>query len=133
MRAWRLGFDALQRDLRGVDDYWPVPSHPARLNNEDFQAFCRWAADKKGLTLPATVDWSHWQKEGERLWHRVRRLELLRHLFRRPLELWLVLDYALFLQEQGYQVRLGTFFPRSMTPRNILLDAVRLADSKQST
>ena len=125
VRAWRLGFDALQRQLRGVDAYWPVPSHPGWLNNEDFEAFCRWAADKKGLALPDMVDWQYWRAEGERLWHRVRRLELLRHLFRRPLELWLVLDYALFLQEQGYRVRLGTFCSRSMTPRNILLDAVR--------
>ena len=125
VRAWRLGFDALQRELRGVDEYWPVPSHPARLNHEGFEAFCRWAAGQKGLVLPASVDWRHWRREGERLWQQVRRLELLRHLFRRPLELWLVLDYALFLQEQGYRVRLGTFCPRSMTPRNILLDAVR--------
>lgn len=125
VRAWRLGFDALQRELRGVDEYLPVPSHPGWLNKEDFEAFGRWAADKKGLVLPGSVDWRHWLAEGERLWQQVRRLELLRHVFRRPLELWLVLDYALFLQEQGYRVRLGTFCPRSMTPRNILLDAVR--------
>ena len=125
VRAWRLGFDALQRQLRGVDEYLPVPSHPGRLNKEDFEAFCRWAADKKGLVLPAPVDWAHWLAEGERLWQQVRRLELLRHAFRRPLELWLVLDYALFLEEQGYTVRLGTFCERALTPRNLLLDAVR--------
>ncbi len=36
-------------------------------------------------------------------------MELVRHLFRRPLELWLVLDRALFLQEQGYRVEVGSF------------------------
>ncbi len=124
--AWRLGFDALQRHLRGRDDYLPVPSHPPRLNNGDFEGFCRWAAQKKKLELPAATDWPHWLHEGERRLRQVRRHELLRHLFRRPLELWVVLDYAVFLEEQGYEVRLGTFCERSLTPRNLLLDAVRV-------
>ena len=51
------------------------------------------------------------------------RMELVRHLFRRPLELWLVLDRALFLQEQGYQVELSQFCARELTPRNILIHA----------
>jgi hypothetical protein len=55
----------------------------------------------------------------------VRNLELPRSLFRRPLEIWLLLDRALFLEEQGYQVRLGNFCPAQLTPRNILLLAER--------
>jgi hypothetical protein len=125
--VWRLGFDALQRELRGVDCYLPVPSHPARLNTGDFRTFCAWAADKKRLALPLTIDWQHWLAEGERRFRQVRRHELLRHLFRRPLELWLVFDYAVFLEERGYRVRLGTFCDRSLTPRNLLLDAVRVS------
>jgi len=129
---WRLGFDALQRHLRGCDEYLPVPSHPPRLVNEGVEAFCRWAADKKQLPLPARVDWDHWLDAGRQRFRQVRRHELLRHLFRRPLELWLVLDYAVFLVEQGYRVRLGTFCDRSMTPRNLLLDAVRACDTPPS-
>ncbi|WBU41071.1 MULTISPECIES: methyltransferase [Marinobacter] len=125
---WRLGFDALQRHLRSVDSYLPVPSHPGRLNAGDFRTFCAWAADKKRLELPENLDWQRWLAEGERRFHQVRRHELLRHLFRRPLELWLVFDYAVFLEEQGYRVRLGAFCERSLTPRNLLLDAVRVSD-----
>ena len=55
----------------------------------------------------------------------MRNLERLRNLFRRPLELWLVLDRALFLEEQGYSVRLGTFCDYPLTPRNLLLLAER--------
>ncbi|OZB13145.1 MAG: SAM-dependent methyltransferase, partial [Marinobacter sp. 34-60-7] len=82
---WRLGFDALQRTLRGEDTYLPVPSHPPRLNQGSFEDFCRWAADKKGLTLPADTDWRLWEAAGVRRAQDVRRHELLRHLFRRPL------------------------------------------------
>ncbi|SFL87189.1 methyltransferase [Marinobacter zhejiangensis] len=123
--AWRLGFDALQRSLRGCDDYLPVPSHPTRLNQQGFAAFCVWAAEQKGLSLPSGWQPEHWLAEGRRRQRQVRRHELVRHLFRRPLELWLVLDYGLYLEEQGYQVRLGTFCRRELTPRNLLIDARR--------
>ena len=55
----------------------------------------------------------------------MRNLELLRGLFRRPLELWLVLDRALYLEEQGFQVTLGTFCATQLSPRNLLLLAER--------
>ena len=127
---WRLGFDGLQRHLRGHDEYLPVPSHPARLLNQGFPAFCQWAAAKKHLELPGTLDFDHWLAFGERRLAQVRRHELVRHLFRRPLELWMVLDYAIFLEEQGYRVRLGQFCDRALTPRNLLLDAVRVSDTR---
>ncbi|OAN88659.1 SAM-dependent methyltransferase [Marinobacter sp. EhC06] len=126
---WRLGFDGLQRFLRGHDEYLPVPSHPARLLNEGFPAFCHWAAAKKHLELPNSLDFDHWLAFGERRLAEVRRHELVRHLFRRPLELWMVLDYAIYLEEQGYRVRLGQFCDRALTPRNLLLDAVRVSDT----
>ncbi|WP_225314308.1 methyltransferase [Marinobacter halotolerans] len=120
---WRLGFDGLQRELRQVDDYLPVPSHPNRIARGNFREFCGWAAEQKGLSLPDNVDYPAWEAYGASRLAQVRRHELIRHLFRRPLELWLVLDYALFLEEQGYRVRIGTFCQRHLTPRNLLIDA----------
>ncbi|MNE62192.1 hypothetical protein D3C76_1770990 [compost metagenome] len=61
-----------------------------------------------------------WQRLAE-----VRNLELLRNLFRRPLEMWLVLDRGLYLQEQGYRVQLGVFCEQPLTPRNLMLLAER--------
>ncbi len=125
---WRLGFDSLQRELRGVGEYLAVPSHPSKVIHEGFAGFCRWAANKKAIALPPDIDFDAWEAEGVRRWQQVRRHELVRHLFRRPLELWMVLDYALYLEEQGYRVRLGEFCDRSLTPRNLLLDAVRASE-----
>ena len=51
------------------------------------------------------------------------RLSLLRAAFRRALEMWLVLDMANFITENGYQVALSTFCERELTPRNILISA----------
>lgn len=125
LSQWRLGFDGLQRTLRGVDQYLPVPSYPPSLVRKGFPAFCHWVASKKQLCIPANTDFGFWLAHGVQRSDEVRRYELVRHLFRRPLELWVVLDYAVFLEERGYSVRLGRFCKRSLTPRNLLLDATK--------
>lgn len=122
-QCWRLAFDGLQRHLRGLDAYWPVPTHPVTLMQGDFAGFCCWAAAQSGLQLPQSVDFSAWLAWGRVRLLQVRQHELVRHLFRRAIEIWLVLDQVLYLQEQGYQVRFGVFCPRALTPRNLLLDA----------
>ena len=121
--AWRLGFDELQRELRGTDDYLAVPSLAYGQMPDDFAGFCRWAAREKGLALPKGVDWEAFERRGVARLGRVNRFELVRHLFRRPLELWLVLDRALWLEEAGFEVRLSEFCERALTPRNLALVA----------
>ena len=66
-------------------------------------------------------------QRGEALRRKVERLELVRRTFSRPLELWLALDMALFLQETGdYQtVRLQRLCDRTVTPRNVAVVALR--------
>ena len=123
--ARRLAFDLLQRELRGIDDYLPVPSLPPAWLDKPFAAWCRELAGLKGLTAPGERDWTALEAAGWQRLAEVRNLELLRSLFRRPLELWLLLDRALYLQEQGYRVRLGSFCDYHLTPRNILLLAER--------
>ncbi len=131
LSQWRLGFDGLLRSLRGVDAYLPVPSYSPKLMHQGFAAFCHWAASKKQLVLPAHTDFDTWLAHGVQRHKDVRRYELIRHVFRRPMELWLVLDYAVFLEEQGYCVRFGRFCARSLTPRNLLLDAVKKKGARE--
>ncbi|VVP36946.1 methyltransferase [Pseudomonas fluorescens] len=123
--ARRLGFDLLQRDLRGIDEYLPTPSLPSAWLDKSFADYCHHLAGLKDLSTIASQDWSAREKAGWLRLAHVRNLELVRGLFRRPLELWLVLDRALFLMEQGYAVRLGTFCESPLTPRNLLLLAER--------
>ncbi|MEQ6918199.1 methyltransferase [Halomonas aquatica] len=123
--AWRLGFDLLQREVRGIDAYLPVPSLAYGRLPDSFAEFCHWAAERKGLGLPAGIDWPAFESAGERRRVEVTRMELVRHLFRRPLEVWLVLDRTLRLEEAGFSVELGTFCERELTPRNLLLRACR--------
>jgi len=123
--AWRLGFDLLQRQIRGRDDYLPTPSLPSAWLEKSFAQYCTDLAALKDLSTVGTPDWAVLEAGGHQRLAEVRNLELLRGLFRRPLELWLVLDRALFLTQKGYDVRLGSFCETALTPRNLLMLAER--------
>ncbi|MCF5547399.1 methyltransferase [Pseudomonas salomonii] len=122
--ARRLGFDQLQRQLRGGDEYLPTPSLPASWLDKPFADYCQELARLKDLST-GEQDWAALEAHGWQRLAEVRNLELVRGLFRRPLELWLVLDRALFLKEQGYKVEIGTFCEPTLTPRNLLVLAER--------
>jgi hypothetical protein len=124
--ARRLAFDLLQRQVRGVDEYLPTPSLPSAWLDKSFADYCHHLAALKELSTIGSQDWSGLEAAGWKRLAEVRNLELLRGLFRRPLELWVNLDRALFLAEQGYTVRLGTFCETPLTPRNFLLLAERI-------
>ncbi|MDD1137072.1 SAM-dependent methyltransferase [Pseudomonas sp. TNT2022 ID233] len=124
--ARRLAFDLLQRRVRSVDGYLPTPSLPSAWLDKSFTDYCCDLAALKELSTIGSQDWVALEAAGWQRLAEVRNLELLRGLFRRPLELWLNLDRALFLTEQGYVVRLGTFCEAPLTPRNFLLLAERV-------
>lgn len=123
--ARRLAFDWLQRQLRGTDEYLPTPSLPSAWLDKPFADYCRDLAALKELSTVGPTNWEKLEATGWQRLAKVRNLELLRGLFRRPLEIWLNLDRALFLTAQGYNVRLGTFCEAPLTPRNLLLLAER--------
>lgn len=121
--AWKLGFDRLRRDVSGDDCYRPfMPISKAWLKL-NFQGFCMALAAREGVPLLASLDWNHYEQHGWARQREVMRLSLVRQVFRRPLEIWLVSDLANYLAQQGYRVTMGTFCPRHVTPRNILLSA----------
>lgn len=119
--AWKLGYLALlatmgeaYRPLRPINKAW------MRL---DFTGFCQCLAQREGDELPSGLNWEALERHG---WQRQRdsqRLSLLRLAFRRAIELYLVLDMACYLEEQGYQVRVQLFCRPDLTPRNFLLSA----------
>ena len=123
--ARRLGFDLLQREVRGSEEYLNTPPLPSSWLQRPFSEYCLELARLKNLNLSGTQDWPAIEAAGKQRLAVVRNLELLRNLFRRPLEIWLILDRALYLNAQGYHVRLGSFCDTRLTPRNLLLLAER--------
>ncbi len=123
-QAFRLGADALLRAVSGEDRYHPLPPFPTRWLSGDFTTFVASLSDALELTLPGE-DLDGVERRARKRVLRVRALGLMRGVFRRPVELWLALDSALYLQERGFDVSLGTFCDRAVTPRNLCLLATR--------
>nr|WP_256261016.1 methyltransferase [Shewanella sp. NIFS-20-20] len=119
--TWRLGFDSLQRHLRGQNHYLPVPALKRSQLSASFAEFCGWAAQQKGVELPNNIDLNSWLAVGEARLLLVRRLDLVAHLFRQLLEHALINDRISFLQSCGYSVKLHGFCDVSVTPRNALI------------
>lgn len=119
-QAWKLGFIALRRSIEGGPGRSFRPLPPGWLGGS-FEDFCRRLAAREGLSLPQGLDWAQWEALGERRREVVRRLELVRHAFRRPLEVWLALDLVLGFERRGFEARIGSFCARELTPRNLLI------------
>ncbi|MDG3087655.1 methyltransferase [Vibrio hannami] len=123
--SYRLGLDLLLTLETGSKEYVSIPSVKKSELANGFEYFCRWAAEKKGLCLPE-VDLEFWCQKGiERFW-KMEKISLVQQVFRRPLEIWLALDRALYLEEKGYKVSVSTFCEKSVTPRNILIHGGRI-------
>lgn len=121
--AWRLGFDSLQREVRGCEQYLPIPSIKQSQLSGDFSAFCLWAAQTKSVPLPENINFEYFEQLGLKRQRLTRRVDLVAHLFRAVLEHWLLLDRVCFLEEQGYSVSLRKFCSERVTPRNSLIQA----------
>lgn len=121
-QVYRLGLDLLLRQRSETESYTPMPPFPAKWIRLSFNEFIQKVSEAYGLGLSLEGLDPVLLQAGSRL-EQARAFGLVRGLFRRPLELWLVLDAALALQEQGMQVRLGTFCPARFTPRNLLVVA----------
>jgi len=120
-QAWRLGLDLALRKSTGEDRYRPLGPAPRSWFAKDFAFFCQQMAKRQQLSLPPAWDPAQAESRGWQRLQTVRALGLVRGLFRRPLESWLILDRILYLRESGYQVEAGQFCPYQVTPRNLLI------------
>ena len=127
LQAWRLGFDSLQRASTGKDCYLETPPLSPTILQKGFLQFCRELADIKRLTLKPNLDFKLHEDLGFQRYREFEQAELTRMLFRRALETLIVLDKALFLEEQGYQARISLFCSSDVSPRNFFVDAVKPA------
>lgn len=120
--AWKLGFQQLWQREHGNTVYHPFNPVPKTWLNEGFQGYCRKLAARENLTVPTDLNWSKLEQLGYQRRHDVKRLQLLRHGFKRVLELWLIMDMAHYLEASNYNVHISTFCKREITPRNILIE-----------
>lgn len=120
--AWKLGFDAWRRRV-GDGAYRTFKPVPERWLRAPFAQFMQQMIAREGLPpLPESAA-AEFEQAGWRRRREVMGFSIARHAFRRALEIWLALDLAVYLENSGYSVRLGSFCERALTPRNLLVSA----------
>ena len=121
--AWKLGFDTWRRLESGIDEYQNFRPVPAIWGRGSFAEFMTLMCARECMAAPTAQRMEMLERRGWERQREVMRLGILRHAFRRPLEVWLALDLAVRLENDGYSVRLGQFCERRLTPRNLLISA----------
>ena len=122
--AWKLGFDAWRREA-GMTAYRNFKPVPETWMRDSFAGFMARMCAREGIEpMPEAVA-AHWEQTGWQRRDQVMRLSVVRHAFRRALEVWLVLVLAVHLESRGYRVDVGQFCERALTPRNLLISARR--------
>ena len=123
--AWRQAVQLLVTEASGDPTYRALGAFPRSQLGLPFERFVAVVADELALPLPSAWDPVTAERHGWERARRARGLALLRGCFRRAMETWLIGDQAAWLQQQGYQVHLGTFCPAAITPRNLVIIASR--------
>jgi hypothetical protein len=120
---WRIGFDLLRRQKSKNSVYQPTPSINKKWLSGKFENYCEHVATTQQITLPPAFCTESILLQARMKYQQVIRLEKARLAFRKPLELWLLLDRVLFMQDQGYKVELVQFCEEKVSPRNALIIA----------
>lgn len=123
--AWKLGFDSWRREITGESGYRSFKPVPAAWFRGDFPSFIILMAQRENRVVPYRSSLAGFESLGWQRQREVMRLSVVRHAFRRPLEVLLVQDLGLYLEARGYEVIIGRFCERQLTPRNLLISARR--------
>ncbi|NTV96779.1 MAG: methyltransferase [Thiobacillus sp.] len=149
--AWKLGWVELRQAYTGEAGYKPFPPVPEAWLRGTFAEFIERMSERAGFVMPAQAGiqsnlaglppqpalecihrgrerqnrYDHYETLGQARAARMLRLQLVRLAFRRALEVWLLMDMAVFLEEHGYAVAVAPFCVPGLTPRNLLLSARR--------
>jgi len=120
-QSWRLAVDDLVRQATDRDHYTPLGPTPKAWLAGAFEEFAKRITARAGLPLPITWAPQEALALGVERAKAARALGAVRSIFRRPLEFWLVLDRALYLQESGYNVSVLRFCAPTISPRNLVV------------
>ena len=123
--AYRQGLDLLLREHLKRKEYRSFRSIPTAWKDLTFEEFVRALQEREGFSLPENWMEHSWEEQGWKRSREARSLGAIRNVFRRPIELWVVLDRALWLKEHSWEVEVGVWCSSELTPRNILLKGSR--------
>lgn len=96
-----------------------------RAAHGDLESMVARAFARRELPLPSPAAIANAASRARALHDRLRRLTLPRILLGRVLEMFVLVDRALYLERAGFEVAIGTAFPKEISARNLTILAQR--------
>lgn len=126
VKFYRYAIHILLHDHYGLKELVTLGNSSPRLYDESFGHYALEQFQRIKLTTKHTLEelnaFFH-NPELQILIEQMLMAGLIRNALGRVLELYLLLDRAIYLEERGYKVRLEEFFDEELSPRNIGITA----------
>lgn len=123
--TWRHAYEIWRKAHTGDQTYRPLPSTPKAIFNQDPSEFFQWAAEQHGLSAPAPCQLDAYLDAGRERFLLSERLGIVRQGIKGFIEYMLLLDLGCYLEEQGFDVNILEFCPKTISPRNFAIIGVR--------
>ncbi|MFZ4715176.1 MAG: methyltransferase [Bacteriovoracaceae bacterium] len=128
VKRYRYSLHLYLHDMMGLTDFQALGNSHYTLYQGDFGHYALEQMSRLGIEHNETVESFNQFFEDEKRSRLVKRMILsgiLRGIYGRPLEMYVLVDRALYLEENGYQVALIPYFEEEISPRNIGIRAIR--------
>jgi hypothetical protein len=128
VKLYRYGIHILLADCYGLPDVLTLGNTHHSLYDRPFSEYALEQLRRLPVTVaqsPEELDAFFAQDSVQVTIRRMLAAGLVRNALGRVLELYLMLDRAIFLEEAGYDVSVAEFFDESASPRNIGITAIR--------
>ena len=104
----------------GQNKFLSVGDCNLSIYHESFSKYARMKLKQHGFKHDFSDHYlDNFYKKNETLLKKMFLCNLVRWVFGRPLELYILLDRVLYLQEHGYQTTINQYFDGKISPRNI--------------
>jgi hypothetical protein len=128
VKNYRYAFHMYLFHEKGITDFLSVGNSSQRYYEGDFASYAK--EQMKRLNIEHTdsdesLNNFFQDPTRTRLIRRMILAGILRGIYGRPLELYLLIDRALYLEENGYTAKLVPYFDEELSPRNIGIQAIK--------
>ncbi len=128
VKLYRYAVHILLTDHYGLANVLSLGNSPHSLYERPFSSYALEQLRRLSVKASHTeleLDNFFAQENVQRTIHRMIAAGLIRNALGRVLELYLLLDRAIYLEENGYDVSVAEFFDEHVSPRNIGITALR--------
>lgn len=129
VKSFRYSLHILMYQELGIKDFRTLGKTPLKMYRGDFSDYALLKLKEQNITNNFSKDFLESfikEKNHQELIEKLFRCNLIRWQFNRVVEFFILMDRALYLKENGYEVKLNEYFNPKLSPQNIGILAYRL-------